>query len=293
MADGVLQKDRQYVLRIGQGGSAIEITGLHITFKVSKDSDNKKKTNKANIKIYNLSETNQKYVEAPFNEVLLSVGYLGAGLQRLFAGQITVAGTQKEGADIVTEIQVDSLYKEMNFRTISKTSPSGASVRSVIESVAKDLPEVSRAIFSGKNIEKSFVDGYPMTGSPRQILNDLGEAFELEWQIDDGVLYIQDAGTSYMIDNTKAFVLSESSGMLDRPYFDQIERQRGKKDKLRAARNGVKLKILMNPSIVAGSVVKIEYGDKTGFYKVERLTHNGEYFGETWNTELVCGTMIK
>lgn len=290
----VYQVNRQYTLQIGQGkGSGIEITGLHITFKVNKGSDNKRRTNKATVKIYNLSEEHQKYIEAPFVECVLSVGYIGAGMHRLFAGQVTVAGTEKEGTETVTEIQIDSLYTQLNHKTVSKTAPAGVSVKGVIENLVKEMDGVSRVVFSGTNITKSFVDGYPLSGSPRQILNELGEAFELEWQIDDDVMYIQDAGKSYMLNNSKAFKISETSGLIDRPYFDQIEKQRGKKDKLRAARNGLKLKILLNPAIVAGSVVYIEYGDKTGYYKVERLTHSGEYLGNDWTTELVCGTMLK
>ena len=292
--EGVLQKDRQYSLVIDQGkGSGIVINNLHITFRVSKGSDNKRKTNKASIRIYNLSEEHQKYIEAPFAQVVLSVGYNDTGLRRLFAGQITVAGTEKQGADVVTEIQIDTLYTELNFKTISKTAPAGVSVKGVIENLVKEMPDVSRVIFSGTNINKSFVDGYPMVGSPRQILNELGEAFEMEWQIDDGIMYIQDAGQSYMQDKNKAYVISETSGLIERPYFDQIEKQRGKKDKLRAARNGVKVRILLNPAIVAGSVVKIEYGTLAGFYKVERLTHTGEFLGNTWETDLVLGSMLK
>ena len=290
----VYQVNRQYTLQIGQGkGSGIEITGLHITFKVNKGSDNKRRTNKATVKIYNLSEEHQKYIEAPFVECVLSVGYIGAGMHRLFAGQVTVAGTEKEGTETVTEIQIDSLYTQLNHKTVSKTAPAGVSVKGVIENLVKEMDGVSRVVFSGTNITKSFVDGYPLSGSPRQIINELGEAFELEWQIDDDVMYIQDAGKSYMLNNSKAFKISETSGLIDRPYFDQIEKQRGKKDKLRAARNGLKLKILLNPAIVAGSIVYIEYGDKTGYYKVERLTHSGEYLGNDWTTELVCGTMLK
>jgi hypothetical protein len=289
-----LQIDRQYTLIINQGKKdAVEINGLNISFTVSKNSNNKKKPNKANITIYNLSDKNQKYLEAPFVEVTLSVGYVGIGLQRLFSGQVTVAGTRKQGPDLLTEIQLDSLYTELNHKTISRTVPEGTSVKSTIETLVKDMQGVSRVVFFGKNIEKSFVDGYPLSGSPRQILNDISDAFQLEWQVSEGVLYILDAGVSYMTDTSKAFVISETTGLIERPYFDQIEKQRGKKDKLKVARNGVKLKILLNPSIIAGSIVKIEYGDKTGYYKVERLTHTGEYLGNNWETELVCGSILK
>lgn len=286
------QKDRQYELKVGQGnGTGILIDNLHIDFSVSKSSDNKKKPNKATLKIYNLSEENQKYFEVPFVEVVLSVGYVGIGMQRLFAGQVTIAGTQKQGADTITEIQLDSLYTNLNNKRISQTAPAGSSVKDIIEKVALGL-NVVKVVFSGENIKKSFADGYPMLGTPRQILTQLAEAFDLEWQVDDQFLYIQDVGKSYMTDNSKAYVLSEISGLIERPYFDNIEKRRGKGDKMKAARRGVKLKILLNPAINAGSIVKIDYGEFTGFYKVERLTHKGGIYTEEWETELFCGTML-
>lgn len=289
------QRDRQYSLLIGQGkGSGLLIDNLHIEFTVRKTSDNKKKGgNKATVSIYNLSEENQKYVEAPFVECVLQVGYAEIGIQRLFAGQVTIAGTRKHGPDVITELQIDTLYTQLNNKRVSKTSAPGSSLRSVIDSVSKEIPDVGRVVYSGSNINKSFIDGYPMTGTPREILNALSDAFQIEWQIDDGVLYIQDVGYSYMTDSSKAYVISETSGLKERPYFDNIEKRRGKGDKVKEARKGVRVKILLNPAIIAGSIVKIDYGEFTGFYKVESLTHRGGIFTETWETELICGTMLK
>lgn len=287
------QINRQYELRVGNGnGTEIVIDNLHIEFTVTKSSDNKKRPNKANIRIYNLSEERQKYFESPFVEVVLSVGYVGLGMQKIFAGQVTVAGTQKQGADTVTEVQLDSLYTELNMKNITQTAPAGSTVKQVIEKVALGL-NVVKTIFSGENIKKTLVDGYPLLGSPRQIMTQIADAFEIEWQIDDQILYIQDAGKSYMTDESKAYRISEESGLIERPYFDNIEKQRGKEDKIKKARRGVQLKILLNPAIVAGSIVYIDYGDFTGYYKVERLKHKGGIYTEDWETELYCGTMIK
>lgn len=290
----IIQKDRHYSLQIGQGkGKGLLIENLHIEFTVSKSANNKNKTNKATLKIYNLSEEHQKYMEAPFVEAVLSVGYADTGLFRLFAGQVTVAGTRKEGPETVTTLQLDSLYTELNNKRVSKTTPSGTPVLGVIKSLVQEMNGVSQVVASGQNITKTFLDGYPLTGTPRQILNELAEAFELEWQVDDGILYIQDVGFSYMKDNNKVYVFSETSGLLERPYFDNIEKRRGKGDKIKEARKGVKLRTLLNPTIVAGSIVRVEYGEFTGFYKVESVTHKGGIYSEDWTSDLVLGTMLK
>lgn len=287
-----LQKDRQYELRVNdKSGKGYVIDNLHIEFTVSKSSNNKQRPNKATVKIYNLSEERQRWFESPFIEVGLYVGYVGLGIHNLFSGQVTIAGTQKQGTDTVTELQLDTLYTQLNNRKISSTAPSGASVKKVIETVALGM-DVVKTVFSGKNIEKAFVDGYPMLGTPRQILSELAQAFELEWQVDQQILYICDVGKSYLEDKSKAYVLGENSGLIERPYYDNIEKKRGKGDKLKEARRGVKLKILLNPAINAGSMIKIEFGEFTGFYKVERVVHKGGIYTDEWTTDIVCGTMI-
>lgn len=288
----IYQKDRQYSLVVGKDGKGFELTTHDISFSVTKNSDNKKKQNKAKIDIFNLSEKLQSYLETPFIEVVLSVGYADIGMLRLFSGQATIVGTRKSGADTITEIQIDSLYTELNHKTVSKTAPPGSSIKTVIESLSKEIPDVKSVIFTGTNINKSFVDGYPMVGSPRQILDEISEAFEIEWQVDDGTLYVEDRGVSYTKNLNTAYVISETTGMIERPYFDNIEKQRGKGDKLKKARKGVIVKILLNPAIKAGSTIKIEYGEFTGFYKVESVKHSGDMASDTWYSDLKLATMI-
>lgn len=289
------QLNRQYLLFIGKRGSGegVELSNFDISFKVSKNSDNKKKPNKAKVTIQNLSEEYQKYVEEPFVEVSLSVGYAGIGLKTLFVGQVTLASTKKDGPDIHTTLEVDTLYTTMNHKIITKTVPPGQRVETVIDAIAREIPEVTRTVFSGKNIKKSFVDGYPLTSSPRQALNELSDSFELEWQIDDTTLFISDRGDSYMTDNSKAFLISEQTGLIDRPYFDTIEKQRAKKDQVKKGRKGLELSILLNPAITAGSIVRIEYGHLTGYYKVENLVHEGATDQDKWITKLQCGTILQ
>lgn len=288
------QKDRQYLLEVdNKSGKGLQISGLQIEFSVQKSSDSKKNPSRATVKIYNLSTQNQSYFEKPFVEVVLSVGYIGVGMNVLFAGQATIVGTSKQGADTITEVELDTLYSNLNHKRISRTTPAGVTVKSVIETTIGSMEGVTNIVFSGDNTAKSFIDGYPLTGSPREILNALSEAFDLEWNIDNGTLYVMDVGSSYTADKTKAYVLSESSGLIERPYYDNVESRRSKKDAASAKRKGVKLKILLNPMIIPGSMVKIEYAEFTGFYKVERIRHDGSFFGDNWTTELVCGTMIK
>lgn len=286
----IFQKDRQYRIEVDVGSTKVIIENLHVTFTVSKSSDNKKNPNKANVKIYNLSLEKQRLFETPYTKVTLFAGYQGIGVLRLFSGEATIVGTEKNGADTVTEIQLDTLFTEINHKRVSKTVREGVTLRQVIESLVKEMPSVNRVVFSGTNITKGFVDGYPLVGTPYEILNEISEAFELEWQIDNDILYIEDRGTSYMLDKNKAFLISELTGMIERPYFDNVAKGRSKKDKVKKARKGLRVKILLNPAMIAGGLVKLEYGDLSGVYKIESLRHNGDFYGSAWETDLVLAT---
>ena len=55
------QKDRVISLTVAQkGGKSLVIDNLHIDFRVSKSANNKDNSNKAVVKIYNLSEEKQQ-----------------------------------------------------------------------------------------------------------------------------------------------------------------------------------------------------------------------------------------
>ncbi|MNL75469.1 hypothetical protein D3C87_2012800 [compost metagenome] len=88
-----------------------------------------------------------------------------------------------------------------------------------------------------------------------------------------------------------AFVISRSSGLIDLPYFVQGDVRRKKDDKAKKA--GVQVKILLNPEIVPGSIVKIEDENFNGFYKVSSLRSYGEWRGNDWYTDLRLEQKIK
>lgn len=286
----ILQRDRNYVLVVGiPGKGEIEITGLHITFQVRKSSDNKKKGNQASVSIYNLSEDKRKALEVSNVPVRLDVGYLYTGLHELFHGESTDVRTDRRGEDIVTTITLDAAYTGLNHRLVSKLAAPGSTVEEIIRNLATSMPDVSRTKFSGKGLKQRAVDGYPMSGTPRQILTEVCNAFGLEWQVDSGILYVTDVVESYMTEG-QAFVLNEMSGLIERPEVTEVEKQRKKDDKKKKGRKGLTIKMLLNPILQAGGLIKLEYGDLSGFYKVIDIQHEGEIYGSNWMTTITVGS---
>lgn len=286
----ILQRDRNYVLVVGVPGKGeIEITGLHITFQIKKSSDNKKKGNQASVSIYNLAEDKRKSLETTNVPVRLDVGYLDTGLHELFHGESTDVVTTRRGEDIVTTVTLDAAYTGLNHRLISKLAAPGSTVEDIVRNLAVSMPDVARTKFSGKGLKQKAVDGYPMSGTPRQILTELCDAFGLEWQIDSGILYVTDVVESFMT-NAQAFVINEMSGLIERPEVTEVEKQRKKGDKKKKGRKGLQIKLLLNPVLQAGGLIKLEYGDLSGFYKIIDIQHEGEIYGSSWMTTITVGS---
>jgi hypothetical protein len=290
----IYQKNRSYSLVFGDinTGDGWEVSSsLNVSFDVNKSSDNKAKTNNCVIEVYNLSKEKQKLLEQPYIACVLSAGYEDTEVKRLFAGQVTSATTRKSGTDSITQIQLGDSYTELNHNTLNKLVAPGRSYQDVIVELAKEIPGVSRTVFNGVNINSQVIDGYPLSGTAREMLDEIGMAVDVEWQIDDGVLYIADAGGTHTDDLNTVFVIAQDTGMIERPYAVSGDLRRTAKDK--AKKGGVQVKILLNPSIVCGSIVKLEDDQFDGYYKVASLRTYGEYRGSNWYTELRLENKVK
>lgn len=286
----IVQRDRNYLLRVGvPGKESLAISGLQCTFKVQKSSDNKKKGNHASVSVYNLSENSRKLIEHDDAVISLDVGYADTGLHELFSGEVTDVQTTRNGEDIVTTFTLDSVFSGLNHKILSKLISPGTTLQELFKQVAKDMPEITQTKFSGPSLQKKVLDGYPVNGTPRQVLTEVCDAYGLEWQIDSGILYVTDVTYSFMTDK-QAFVLNEFSGLIDRPEEEEIEKQRSKKDKKKKGRKGLRIQCLLNPLIKSGGVIKLEFGDLSGYYKVIDVSHNGEIYGNAWSTTITVGS---
>jgi hypothetical protein len=297
-----LQKDRVYSLIVGTEDDAVEINNLQIKFKVEKTSSNKDKKNTAYVEIYNLSEDRRVKLEEDYVQVSLSVGYADTQILPLFQGQVKNITssrlnnflTKRQGTELVTRLDIDELYTVLNGMPLSDVVPSGKTVKDVITRVIKDIPEVTRQEMAGEAINQTLPNGYPMNGTPRQVLDNLSRDYDLEWQIDGGVLYVSDVGGSYSKDKDSVFSLGQMSGLIDRPQYINEEAKRlrrlkaGRKSQKEPKKNSIRFKILLNPAITAGSIVYLDFEELTGYYKVDEIIHEGDFRGNDWYSTLIC-----
>jgi len=289
----ILQRNRQYRLTIGdyKTGNGLLIEDLQVTFDISKSTNNKNRTNSATIEIYNLSEESLKTLDTDYPAAVFEAGYLDTGgPKRLFAGQVTNVSTRKSGTDIVTQIQMGSGYTELNHETLSDVVPPGNNVQDAIEKLRKAIG-ADRGVYNGTNLNNEIIYGYPLSGTPKEMLDELAEKYQLDWQLDDGVLYVHDNDRAVTEQFQLAYVIAPFTGLIERPYRVSGDKRRSKKDKVK--KPGVQLKILLNPDIKAGDIIQIEEGLLKGWYKVDSIRHSGSWRGDRWETEIKGSSLEK
>jgi len=290
----IYQIDREYELIVGdyrKSDNAIVIPNLQCTFEVSKSSSNKKKTNSATIEIYNLNDEHRAAIETEYVAAVFSAGYINPGMARLFAGQVVDSSTRKSGADVITQIKMGSGYTELNHELLSKLAAPGKDYKDVYEEIRKSLPSVVRGVYNGANLNNQVISGYPLIGEPRRMLDELSDLTQTEWRVDDGVLYVNDI-TGAINDNLNlCYVVSEESGLIERPYRIAGDPARTKKDKTK--KKGIQFKCLLNPKIIPGEIIKLEYPDFNGYYKVDSVRMTGDYRGNPWYSEVFCSDKVK
>lgn len=290
----MLQRNRAYELIIGnyQTGDGLLINNLQVTFDISKSSSNKDKTNSASIEIYNLSDESLKLIDNDYPAASFSAGYVDTGgVKRLFSGQVNSVTTRKSGTDRITQITMGSGYVELNHDVMSSLVAPGRTVKDVAEEIRKALPNASRGVYNGTNLNNQIIYGYPLMGTPKEMLDELSEKYQIDWQLEDDVLYVHDSDRANNENFEEAYVVSKYTGLIENAYRVTGDRRRSKKDEIK--KQSTQWKMLLNPDIQAGDIVKLEDTLLTGWYRVDDLRHTGSFRGNEWFTEIRASALEK
>lgn len=287
------QKDRIYRLTVGdyRNGKGIQIENLQLRFEVSKSPDNKRKGNSATIQVYNLSETSLQLVQGKYLSCILEVGYKETGLVQLVSGNVILTRTVKQGTDAITELIIGEGYTDLNHVKFNFTIPPGKTRGECLREVASRIPNTSIGSIVGVNLNSPIVDGYPIAGNPKSMLNEMCEAWRLEWRVSNGKIDISDENGLVSKNKDEAPLISSTSGLIDIPFYTSDEPTKSKDDKTR--REGLQFKALLNPDIVPGKLVRVESKNIRGWYRVNDVRYTGDFRGAEWYIECLCSIVLE
>jgi hypothetical protein len=297
------QKNRVYRLTLGstKTGNAILVTNvpdpsdtsglrvetLHVTFDISKSSDNKKGRNSASIEIYNLSKDSIRALETEYLTCKFEAGYADEeGPLVVVSGNVVETRTVKRGVDYVTQIIMGEGYTDLNHTNLKKLVAPGKTVGDVIEEIRKQMPNVIRGSIAGTNLNSAVLFGYPLNGTPADLLDKVCEANRLEWHVSGGVLNISDENGLLSKNQSLAPVVSEETGLIDVPFFTSAEGRKLPKDKKR--RRGVQFKALLNANYAPGFIVVIKSDLINGTYRINTSRFSGGFRANDWYVECFC-----
>ena len=266
---------------------------LHIGFSVDKDTT--KESNKAKLEIYNLSDATRKKIEVPDTEVEIYAGYEKAGGAILaFKGSVTYGFTRDAGTDCITTLDLADGTKAMRDSYCSLSYAPGTSAKTIIQRCAN---EMGVPVVYGDDVGEleSYQNGYSYIGQADGALTEICNALGLSWSIQNNILNIILAGGT---STNRGLVFSPQSGLVGVPErIIQAEyksnksnpkktaKKKAKKEKPRK-KAGWKIQTLLVPSVNPGDMVKVESKWITGWFRVEKVSHRGDYNGTNWGSAM-------
>lgn len=197
----------------------------------------------ANVQIANLTRSDIEYLSAYLSPYLnpsirkkinIYAGYDTTGVGRIFTGDIYKA-LPSDVPDTWLNIEAKSLYYQN--RIPIKYSASDIPVKDVGQSIAQELG----LNFDWQADTEKTIDVFNFRGSKTELIKKFNLSGDIVAFEDNGTLKVQNKGTPKKQGQIK--LVSEKTGLIGIPEPDQF---------------GVKVKVMLDPSIACGDWIKLE-----------------------------------
>lgn len=249
---------------------------LHISFSVEKSTS--ETSNTAKIQIWNLSPDNLKVLDTKDCVIELRAGY-DDYIALILVGNIVTSTTQKDGADVLTEIEVVDGRVELRDTYITVSYHGKTNVKPIFQYIAKEMG-VS-VLFSKGCYFIDLPNGFSYVGAAKNALKKLCNASGLSWSIQNQVLHIRQPNEAI---STRGYLLSAETGLLDIPkrITIAIESTSSTDESKTENQIGYEVKYLLNGAIGVNDCVRLESSEARGYFRVYKLTIDGDNISGEW-----------
>ncbi len=300
MAD--LHSAQQYLRKVkltvsGVSGSGLDLSELRIKFAIKKTDT--ETPNTADIRIYNIQDSDAIRIRDEFKQVEFSAGY-ESNFGVVFQGNIVQAIIGRESAtDTFVDLNCAEGDHAYNFAIVNGTLAKGSSFANQIQAAVDSMKPYGVTLGPvGELTTTKLPRGKSMYGAARKYLRNTAESLNKQWSIQGTkVTFVGD--TTYLPGT--AVVLNSSTGMIGTPQ---------------QTNTGVNVKSLLNPNIKVSGLIQIDEKSiakfkldlaainaanarnvavpipdtlsADGTYYVLVMEHTGDTRGVEWYTSLVC-----
>lgn len=271
------------IRKANEDRGGFRITELHIEFSVEKTNQGTS-PNTSTIKVANLSDKVVKYLENRSGKktvILLKCGYEGEDLKTVIVGNLEKYKDSFNNETRWTELfVVDGGANYQNTLT-SRFYPKGTNVDSIVSDLMGDinLPKSGGYVAdTGAITEKAFY----FNGNVFDQLHRLAVYYDYRFSVQDGTCFWMPIGVGF---RKNAVVISPNTGLIG--DISPIDATQGVSQNNSTELNpGVKFTTLLNGSLLPETTVKLKSRNKTGNYKINKVTHKGSYEGASWVSEV-------
>ena len=277
--------DRRYILSVGKNGeSGFQIgningakeDALHISFSVEKSDA--ESLNTAKIQVWNLSDKNLKILDTKDVIVELKAGY-GDQMALILVGNVTYVTTTPDGADRMTEIEVADGRVEIRDANISVSKNEKVDAKDIYNYIAGQIG--LSIVFASDLSFVKFPNGFAFVGKGKNALQRIAKANGHNWTVQNGVIQITLPGRPF---NTRGYILNGDTGLISVPKRVTISQSADNGDSL----TGWEIEYFLNGAIGINDVVQIQSGAANGYYRVHKITFDGDNMEGDW----VCNAQV-
>lgn len=257
------------------------VKDLEIEFVINKVAD--KNLNTSKITITNLSNETYGFINTYASEavyIVFKAGYKGKDLIPIFKGMLVGIEDRKEAEVRRTTLYISDGYTSAKEAVTVHTFPPGWPVRGIAERLRNDLGLPYGYYVPSDATTRGY---YPISGSTKEafakLANDLGYTFSIQ---DNAVDFYP---KNYEKPPQATMHINQRSGLVGEvvPVSDSSSSLQG--DKITPT-TGVSFTVLLDGNIKTGNIVYITSRRFQGYFKIEKVRHEGDYRGNTWFT--VC-----
>ena len=258
-------------------GNTKIVSGLRTVCEIEKSGEPSK--NQMTLKIYGMLQADMNTISPQEgsalaqqkNVVQVFAGDDESGMPMAFSGDITEAwSVYKSPPDLYFHIKAIAGY----YPSLAPAQPKSYSGATPVEVIMAALASDMGYTFENRDVTTSLMSPY-LAGSAMQQAKMVAEAANLEFGVDDDVLFIAPRGAARLGSAQNVPFISAATGMKEYPIF-------GKK--------GLEVTTLYNPNIKLGGLIKVAsiVPNANGVWRVNGLKHSleSEKPGAHWFTKV-------